>query len=126
MVDKPRYSVVSVNDFYPTPQLRIESPTETPLLRGDLVKILIGPAIDKIGEVVVERNGNYSDSEPYCSAESIGVQVVELAKIDPVLMKALGGIANMSDDGLSETAVRWFDSPDQLELVLRPEVITEV
>ena len=54
--EKPRFNIGSVNDFYPTPRVKIETPVETPFIPGDLVKLLIGPATGKIGEVVVERN----------------------------------------------------------------------
>jgi hypothetical protein len=84
------------------------------------VKILVGPATGRLGLVVIDRNGNYIDYEPYSAADSIGVQVVEPMQIAPELRELLISdrfIAN-DEDSLRETAVRWFDSPEQLELVM--------
>ncbi len=98
--------------IHPTPRNRIENPIPTTINRGDLVRAKIGPATGKLGFVVVERNGNYSDYELYCNQESIGVGFSEDNSIDSDLKKVLG---NLIPKKIS--VVRWFDSPDQLEVV---------
>lgn len=122
-IESKRFRLFSVNELYPTPKRRIENPIPTVFQVGDLVKILIGPAKGKLGSVVVERNGNYVDYEPYSAKEDIAVQVVEAMQLAPGLrdfIKDTGLVAG-TEDTFSEAAVRWFDTPDQLEFVLRPE-----
>jgi len=104
-----------VEDFYPTPKQRIENPVNTLYNPGDIVKILIGPAKERIGKVVVERNGNYSDYEPYANAEGIGVSVVERENFVTELERA---VQELSDkEALVHSVIRWFDTPDQLALI---------
>ena len=101
-------------EFYPTPSRRVENPVETKLKPGDVVRALVGPAIGKIGLVVIERNGNYGDSELYCDEESIGVGFAEQGDLAP----ELAGIVEQLTKGSAITnVVRWFDSPDQLEVL---------
>ena len=109
--------------FYPTPRVRVENPTPTVLRVGDLVKFLEGPATGKVGVVVVDRNGNYVDHEPYCSEDAIGVQAVEITQLAPELRSLLvkSGVVDTSEDALTETVTRWCDGPDKLEFLLRPE-----
>jgi hypothetical protein len=123
--EKPKVGIVSVGDCRPTHQIRVENPLDTLLKVGDLVKLLVGPAKGGIGEVVVERNGNYVDCDPYARPDSIGVHVVERANIDPELVQTLGAIADLSEYSLFGTTIRWCGSSEQLELVLRPSVIPE-
>ena len=106
-----------VENFYPTPKIRIENPVPTHYKVGDIVKVLIGPATEKFGAVVVEKNGNYRDYEPYCSAESIGVAVMEKRDFHPDLARIVEQLSGPSS--LIHTVVRWFDNPEQLDLVMR-------
>ena len=101
--------------IYPTPRIRIENPVETVLNPGDLVRIKIGPAKDKYGFVVVERNGNYVDKELYCNDESIGVGVAQRMDFAPELKTIIEQLTNESEH--IETVICWFDTPDQLELL---------
>jgi hypothetical protein len=109
--------------LYPTPKIRVENPVETVLHRGDLVRLKIGPAEGRIGFVVVERNGNYKDYEPYCSSESIGVGVAEDIDLDSNLRSAIEQLTGHEN---LKTVVRWCDSPDQLELLERPDTQEEL
>ncbi len=104
---------VSADSFYPTPIRRVETPTPTIFQRGDLVKALIGPAIGRVGAVVVERNGNYSDYEPYVSEDSIGVSFAEREELDLELENLVRGL--IDHEATVRTVVRWFDSTEQLE-----------
>ena len=109
----------SIESLYPTPERRIENPAPTVYQPGDIVKILIGPATDRLGRVVVERNGNYHDYEPYSASEGIGVEVVERRGLAPELEKM---IAELTDpECLVHKVVRWFDNPQQLELVRKAQ-----
>ncbi len=105
------------NTFYPTPKRRIENPVETELQPGDLVRARIGRVKGDIGIVVVERNGNYEDYEPYVNRESIGVEFVEGVDLAPELLTVVKHLAESND--LQQTVVRWFDNTDQLELLGR-------
>lgn len=109
-----------IEDLYPTPKERIEEPLSTNYSVGDIVKVLVGgPAKSRYGGVVVERNGNYIDSEPDVSEESIGVAVAERMPTSELVEKV---VAHFSDsEALVHTVTRWFDSPDQLELVRKSE-----
>lgn len=122
-----RWRPFSVNELYPTPMNRIENPIPTVFEKGDLVIILIGPATGKIGQVVVERNANYVDKEPYSADDDIAVQVVELMQLAPSLRDIIIASDLVIDSGevFTEAAIRWFDTPDQLELVLRPVVTAD-
>ena len=100
--------------FSPTPKKRVENPIKTELQPGDLVKALAGLANSKIGFVVIERNGNYEDSEPNAGEESIGVGFAEQASLAPELKKA---VEQLTDKPTINTVIRWFDSPDQLEVM---------
>lgn len=104
------------NQFYPTPRQRIENSVAVALQKGDLVKVLIGPAIGKTGIVVVERNGNYIDYEPYSGPECIAVAVFERRQLDPIMEKIVVD-ATQDPEALYHRQVRWFDGPDQLELM---------
>lgn len=66
-----------LNQMYPTPKERIKNPVPTAFGIGDVVKVLIGPATGKRGVVVVGRNGNFVDYEPYVAENAIGVSVFE-------------------------------------------------
>ena len=101
--------------IYPTPKERVENPIGTRLSSGDIVRINVGPARGKIGIVVVERNGNYVDSEPYCDDESIGVKVAEETPEDPTIKAIVDRLT--SRDNSIRTVVRWFDNDEQLTLM---------
>ncbi len=103
------------NEIYPTPKRRKEDAVETPLNRGDVVRILIGPAIGKIGVVVVERNANYGDYEPYASDESIGVRVAEESTDGAELAELVDRLTQRTNR--IKTVTRWFDDTTQLEIV---------
>ncbi len=107
------------NEIYPTPKRRKEDAVETPLKRGDIVKILIGPATGKIGIVVVERNANYQDSEPYSSDESIGVKVAEESDEGAELAGMIDSLTQRPNR--IKTSTRWFDDTTQLEVVQKAE-----
>jgi hypothetical protein len=116
----PPFRFASIEGMlYPAPTERTENPQPTELQKGDMVDILVGPAAGKVGLVVVERNGNYKDSEPYASPESIGVQVIQQITMDETLRNALIGTGNVAPDSTLEQAIRWFDEPDQLRLAYR-------
>ncbi len=103
-------------DIYPTPKQRVENPVNTYYRPGDIVKILVGPATGRIGKVVVERNGNYTDYEPYSSEESIGVAVPEreilASAIEQMIKERI-----IDAESRIKTIIRWFDGPEQLEIV---------
>lgn len=109
-----------LNELYPTPRQRIENPLTTAFNVGDLVKVLVGPATGKNGLVVVDRNGNYVDYEPYSSADSIAVSVFERKEMDPTMERIIVGLTQ-DPETMYHRQVRWFDGPDQLELVQRQE-----
>jgi hypothetical protein len=118
--EKLNLTVVDIGELiYPTPRERKEEVVETPLKKGDVVRILIGPATGKIGIVVVERNGNYVDYEPYANAEAIGVRVAEEAKESKDLAKFLDAITQRPNS--IQTVTRWFDDETQLEVMFKPE-----
>jgi hypothetical protein len=127
-MDSPKFRSYSLNELYPTPKRRIENPIPTFFQVGDLVRILTGPATGKIGQVVVERNANYEDKEPYSADEDIAVSAVEPTQIDPFLRGLITSSGSVidSEDAFTETAVRWFDTPDQLELILRSQTDSDV
>lgn len=108
---------VDIDSFiFPNPRERIGNPEDTPLQRGDIVQAKIGPATGKLGIVVVERNGNYEDCLDEVGLEQIGVGFAEGNPIDQDLMKML----ESARSGLIpkiRTVIRWFDSPEQLEVV---------
>lgn len=108
-------NILSAEDFYPLPKERIENPVSTVYGLGDVVEILIGPAKGRLGQVVIDRNGNYCDSEPYATAESIGVEITERRQVCLGLQRLISQI--LDPESMSHTVVRWFDSADQLELV---------
>ena len=75
-----------------------------------------------MGVVLVERNGNYHDSEPYCSEESRGVQVIQTMDIDDTLLEKLTEMGVPTDgNAMAERVTRWFDGVHQLELLYRTE-----
>jgi len=111
------FTEFTIDQLYPTPKIRVDNPLPTVYEVGDRVRILIGSATGKEGVVVVDRNGNYKDYEPYCSKESIGVAVLEKGKIDPVLRAVMTEIDNKFSKPLYRSVIRWFDTPDQLELI---------
>ncbi|MBP7708789.1 hypothetical protein KA107_03815 [Candidatus Pacearchaeota archaeon] len=103
-----------VESFYPTPTHRISNPVRTQYQVGNTVRILIGPKTGSLGRIIVERNGNYSDFEPYCGKECIGVEVVERRTLCPELERV---VTELKDhESMVHTVVRWFDDPTQLEL----------
>jgi hypothetical protein len=105
-------------EFYPIPQDRVKSPRKTIFETGDIVEILIGPATGRLGRIVVDRNGNYNDCEPYCDPEGVGVSVVEETNTSEQIQKIIGGLT--TQDPRAHTVVRWFDGKDitqQLKLV---------
>jgi len=65
--------------------------------------------------VVVERNANYTDYEPYAGEEEIGVGFAEHDNIADELKAAVAGLTKTRDDIIS--VVRWFDNAKQLQLV---------
>ncbi len=101
-------------EFYPTPSQRVENPVETELVSGDIVRALVGPATGKIGIVVVERNGNYIDYEPYCHKEGIGVGFAEQEDLAPELA---GIVEQLTKNSTIINVVRWFEPSNQLEVV---------
>lgn len=105
-----------LNELYPTPRQRIENPLPTAFNVGDLVKVLVGPSTGKNGLVVVDRNGNYVDYEPYSSADSIAVSVYERKEMDPTMERIIVELTQ-DPESMYHRQVRWFDGPDQLELV---------
>lgn len=72
------------------PTKRIETPVKVAFNAGDRISMQIGPAKNRLGTIIIDRNGNYENKEPGVSDESIGVRV----------------------DG--EAALRWVDSPEEL------------
>lgn len=118
-----KFRLLYPEDLYPTPQMRVESPQESFFHPGDVVRMEVGPATGKIGIVVVERNGNYLDSEPYRNDEAIGVSVAEEApEVHPVLKEVIDKLTQGQTN--VRTVVRWFDNPEQLTL-LQTESKTE-
>ena len=111
------FTIDTIGSFYPTPVDRVKNPQPTPYQVGDMVEFLIGPAKGKYGKVVVERNGNYNDYEPYVDSESIGVAVVEREDLCPDLERAVSQLS--SPESFVHTVVRWCDNPQQLKLVDR-------
>jgi hypothetical protein len=109
------FELFHVEDFYPTPKQRIDNPITAPYDNGSPVRVLIGPAKGNLGIVVVDRNANYVDHEPYVGPESIGVLVTELEDLPPFIEKGLVGEA--SSQALSKGVVRWFNGAGQLEPV---------
>ena len=107
---------VNIQAFlYPTPRERVADPKPVTFEVGDFVKAKIGPAKGQIGVVVVERNANYTDYEPYAGDETIGVGFAEHDDIADELKAAVAGLTKTSDDIIS--VVRWFDNAKQLQLV---------
>jgi len=104
------FKITSPEGFYPTPANKVDAPKITLYDKGDIVEILIGPATGRLGKVVVPRNGNYKDNEPYVNGESIGVEVVERMEFDSNLEK----IVELLEDHESKVrkVVRWFDAED--------------
>ncbi len=98
---------------------RVENPEPTVYQRDDIVRVLVGPAEGRLGKIIVERNGNYIDYEPYCSADSIGVTVVERMDLHLYLEKMITALND--HESLIHTVVRWFDSPEELELVKKSQ-----
>ena len=107
------YKLLTPADFYPTPERRKEDAVDTTFHVGDLVRALVGPAVGRIGCVVVDRNGNYEDYEPYASEDSIGVRFAEREELDPLLRTIAEGLIDHEATGV--TVTRWFDGPKQLE-----------
>lgn len=107
--------------FFPTPKERREDATEEALKVGDLVECLVGPAIGKIGLVIIDRNGNYVDYQDHAGIDSIGVQVVERMNQGNPAVQALLQSGLVSPDARFESATRWFDDPEQLSLVYREQ-----
>jgi hypothetical protein len=95
------------------PNHRVDNPIPAFYEVGDIVKMLIGPAKGSYGIVVVERNANYVDNAVYAKPESIGVASTEKIDVDPLLQDALG----LGPEQMTETVVRWFDTPAQLKMV---------
>ncbi|HJX06049.1 MAG TPA: hypothetical protein VJ461_05010 [Candidatus Nanoarchaeia archaeon] len=114
-----KYSFFPIESLYPTPEERLKSAKPGSYEVGSMVKVLIGPAKGRIGVVLVDRNANYSDYEPYAGKESIGVAVVEKESLDKNLEARLLEEGFRSED-FSKTVIRWFDGPDQLELARKP------
>lgn len=112
--------------FFPTPKERKEDATEEVLKVGDLVECLIGPAIGKIGVVVIDRNGNYVDYQDQAGINSIGVQVIERMDTQDPVSQALLQSGLVKPDASFESATRWFDGPEQLSLVYREPVEQEL
>ena len=113
-----RIRYFSIENFYPTPCKRIENPKQCVYGVGDIVEVLIGPAIGRLGRVVVDRNGNYSDSEPDSNDEGVAVAVVERMEHPEQLEKLIDGLTD--HESPVHTIVRWFDGEvinDQLKLV---------
>lgn len=106
-----------IGEFYPTPKNRKKNAKETDLHPGDVVRAKVGPVSGQIGFVVVERNGNYKDSEPYVDDERIGVGIFEQDDVHPTVQQIVKGLSG--EDISKHNTVRWFDSPDQLEVVER-------
>ena len=104
--------------FYPCPKERKADAVPGPFAVGTVVEMLEGPAKGKIGAVVVDKNSNYQDSEPYVGDDSIGVAVLGNADINEILAASLekGGVKS-SD--LKE--LRWFDGAYQLSPIKNPE-----
>jgi hypothetical protein len=114
--NKPNYFLLSIDKFiYTTPRVRVEKPEPTELISGDVVKAKIGPAKGKIGFVVVDRNGNYVDREINASEKSIGVGFSENFTFPYCEIK--DAVEQMIKSRASVGVVRWFDSPDQLEII---------
>jgi len=113
--NKSHFSVTSAKFLYPTPKKRRKDAHETDLMPGDVVKAKIGPATGSVGIVVVERNGNYSDKELSSDDESIAVGFAEKTDTHPVLQNVVDGLTGTSSR--VRNTVRWFDSPEQLEVV---------
>ena len=104
------------SELYPTPQRRKSDAVECQYPVGSIVKVLVGSRTGKVGVVVVDRNDNYIDSEPYCSDESVGIRVDGRIEVDSELEKGLisGGISP-KDFEYGETL--WFDDWDQLKFI---------
>lgn len=119
--NESRFTVVPLEAFltglYPTPKNRKADPIATDFEPGDLVHINIGPAIGRVGLVLVERNHNYHDYEPYTAPNSVGVQVVRQVEPgedtdDPITKvfregEEAGAVAICRE----WPELRWFDSP---------------
>ncbi|MDD5192411.1 MAG: hypothetical protein PHH54_06200 [Candidatus Nanoarchaeia archaeon] len=115
---KDDFRAVGLEVFYPTPCKRIENPEPAVYDRGDIVKILVGPAIGRLGRVVVERNGNYYDYEPDSNPEGVAVSVIEKTELEADLEKMITALGD--HEVFFSPVVRWFDGEvinDQLELV---------
>ena len=88
---------IDTNSFiswlYLTPKELIDNPEPTAFKSWDIVEILEGSSKWKLWTVIVPRNGNYKDYEPYMNKESVWILVVVTDspkdQLTKELMKAL-------------------------------------
>lgn len=106
--------------MYPCPRERKWDAVPGQYATGTIVKLLVGPAKGKTGTVVVDRNSNYQDFEPYAGRDSIGVVVLGTINMNETLETLLqkGGVKS-SDFTFNE--LRWFDSAEQLAPIKNSE-----
>lgn len=107
--------------WFPTPRVRREDSMSLfytdgkKVMVGDIVRALKGSVEGMLGVVVVDRNGNYEDYEPYTNQDSIGFVV--FPEVNSEIVQLIESITN-DPESLYDYAARWADTPDQLELVL--------
>ncbi len=105
-----KFEIFNPESFYQAPKHRIDNPLPAPYDRGDIVEILEGPVKGRLGKVVVERNGNYKDFEPYANEESIGVAVVERIPVNPNLENMVKDL--IDPESRVHTVVIWCDGEE--------------